>query len=226
MIRQHLFTIIYYTPYYYWHSSHTSLPYSGLYVPTSNVYILLVYVYVIIYILSHQDYATHIVSRVVIRYHLYNIIYYTPYHYPHSSHIALTYSDIALILTILLTSCPHWLTEVVAPLSRSNLLNSSLAATFNHWRYSDLSTLTRISCCPHYICGAYTQLTRLQVFHMDILLVYTTDATTLSSTRTLLHVSRTDSITWFLHCIHFFPHHLYYTFWSLNLLARHNRYLI
>ena len=47
MIRHHLFTIIYYIPDHYWHSSHIALTYSGLYAHVSNVYIILFYIYII-----------------------------------------------------------------------------------------------------------------------------------------------------------------------------------
>ena len=110
VIRHHLFTIILDTPDHSWHRTHIVLTYSGLYAPISNVHIILVCVFVIIYILFHRDYDTHIVSRVMIRHRFYNITSYTPAHYSHS-HIALTDSGISLLLTLLLTRFPHYLTE-------------------------------------------------------------------------------------------------------------------
>ena len=47
-----------------------------------------------LHVLSHQDYTTHIVSQAVIGHPLFTIIYHTPHHYWHSSHIALTYSGL------------------------------------------------------------------------------------------------------------------------------------
>ena len=129
----------------------------------------------------------------MIRHRLYNIIYCTPDHYSHSSHIALTYSGISLLLTVLLTRFPHWLTEEVSPRYRSNLIHSPSTTTLKLltlFRFVNTDSIPLLSTLYLWIICTTDSLTNFQ--HG-----YTTGIHHWFD----CHLFNLDTITRFSHCV-------------------------